>query len=78
MQNVRKIQKLLFHVLAHIYHAHFNVIHELNLARELNIILSHLVHFGLTFELLEPVDGSFRSDEGLKSALVGARGAGNE
>jgi hypothetical protein len=51
---VRKILRLLFHVLAHIYHVHFKEIVLLGLHSHLNCIFAHLVLFNKQFALLDP------------------------
>lgn len=50
---VKKIIKLLYHVLAHIYHSHFKEIVLLNLHSHLNCIFAHLVLFNDKFKLIE-------------------------
>lgn len=51
---VRKILRLLFHVLAHIYHVHFKEIVLLGLHSHLNCIFAHLILFNKQFALLDP------------------------
>ncbi|CAG2176798.1 unnamed protein product, partial [Oppiella nova] len=50
---VRKILKLLYHVLSHIYHSHFKEIVLLSLHSHLNCIFAHLVLFNDRFKLIE-------------------------
>ncbi len=50
---VKKIIKLLYHVLAHIYHSHFKEIVLLSLHSHLNCIFAHLVLFNDKFKLIE-------------------------
>lgn len=50
---VKKIIRLLYHVLAHIYHSHFKEIVLLNLHSHLNCIFAHLVLFNDKFKLME-------------------------
>ncbi|CAG2104051.1 unnamed protein product, partial [Medioppia subpectinata] len=50
---VRKILKLLYHVLSHIYHSHFKEIVLLSLHSHLNCIFAHLVLFNDKFKLIE-------------------------
>lgn len=50
---VKNILRLLFHVLAHIYHSHFKEIVLLNLHTHLNCIFSHFALFCVHFDLLE-------------------------
>jgi len=52
-QILRRIQKLLFHVLAHIYHAHFREIVLLGLHAHLNSIFAHIIEFNLCHQVLE-------------------------
>ncbi|KAI1285583.1 MOB kinase activator-like 2 [Halotydeus destructor] len=51
--NVKRIIRLLFHVLAHIYHTHFKEIVLLNLHSHLNCIFAHLVLFNDRFKLVD-------------------------
>ncbi|RWS25985.1 MOB1-like protein, partial [Leptotrombidium deliense] len=50
---VRKILRLQFHVLAHIYHSHFKEIVLLNLHSHVNCIFAHLMMFNDRFKLVE-------------------------
>jgi len=50
---VKKILRLLFHVVAHIYHAHFKELVLLSLHAHLNLVFAHLVLFNERFRLLE-------------------------
>lgn len=50
---MKHIIRLLFHVLAHIYHNHFKEIVLLNLHSHLNCIFAHLVLFNDRFKLVE-------------------------
>lgn len=52
-QVLRKIQKLLFHVVAHIYHSHFREIVLLGLHAHLNSIFAHIIEFNLKHQVLE-------------------------
>lgn len=52
-QILRKIQKLLFHVVAHIYHSHFREIVLLGLHAHLNSIFAHIIEFDLRHNVLE-------------------------
>ena len=51
--HVKKIHKLLFHVLAHIYHAHFKEVVLLQLHAHLNALFAHFVEFNLRFPMVE-------------------------
>ncbi|KAK8401330.1 hypothetical protein O3P69_002827 [Scylla paramamosain] len=50
---VKKIQRLLFHVLAHLYHSHFREVVLLNLHAHLNCIFAHFILFNDRFRLIE-------------------------
>lgn len=50
---IRKITRLLFHVLAHVYHSHFKEIVLLQLHAHLNAVFVHFVEFSLRFQLVE-------------------------
>jgi len=52
-QYIRKMVRLLFHVLAHIYHSHFKEIVLLQLHAHLNALFAHFVGFTVRFNLLE-------------------------
>jgi len=52
-QVLRKVQKLLFHVVAHIYHSHFREIVLLGLHAHLNSIFAHIIEFNLCHQLIE-------------------------
>ena len=45
--------RLLFHVLAHVYHSHFKEIVLLQLHAHLNALFAHFVGFSVRFSLLE-------------------------
>lgn len=51
---VRKIVRLLFHVVAHIYAAHFRQIAQLGLNSHLNLTFAHLISLLNRFSLIEP------------------------
>ena len=51
--HVKKIIRLLFNVLAHIYQGHFKEIVLLNLHSHLNCLFSHLVLFNDQFKLVD-------------------------
>lgn len=50
---VRKILRLLFHVLAHLYHSHFRELMLLNLHSHLNCVFAHLSVFNYRYQLIE-------------------------
>lgn len=51
---VRKIVRLLFHVIAHLYAAHFREVVLLNLHAHLNLTFAHLTALHHRFSLIEP------------------------
>ena len=50
---IRKIYKLLFQVLAHVYHSHFKEIVLLQLHAHLNAVFVHFVEFSLRFSIVD-------------------------
>lgn len=52
-QVLKKIQKLLFHVVAHIYHSHFREIVLLGLHAHLNSIFAHIIEYNLFYHTIE-------------------------
>ncbi|XP_014679453.1 PREDICTED: MOB kinase activator 2-like, partial [Priapulus caudatus] len=50
---VKKIHRLLFHVLAHLYHAHFTEVVLLTLHMYLNFIYLHFMLFNAEFHLID-------------------------
>lgn len=54
MTTVRKIFKLLFHVLAHVYYAHFNDLLNHELHSHLNTVLMNFILYHQEFHLLDP------------------------
>jgi len=52
-QVLRKVQKLLFHVIAHIYHSHFREIVLLGLHAHLNSIFAHFMEFNTCHQLVD-------------------------
>eukprot|EP01135_Chromosphaera_perkinsii_P005883 Nk52_evm16s370 gene=Nk52_evmTU16s370 len=53
LTRVKKIFKLLFHVFAHIYYAHFQHIVDLEEAAHLNTLFSHFIFFCQEFALVD-------------------------
>jgi len=53
VEKVTKIHRLLFHVLAHIYHSHFKEIVLLQLHAHLNAVFVHYVEFNLRFNIVD-------------------------
>ncbi|GAU98345.1 hypothetical protein RvY_09503 [Ramazzottius varieornatus] len=50
----RKIQRQLFFILAHLYHAHFDLYVQLGIFHHLNGLFAHFVLFSQHFNLIEP------------------------
>ena len=61
--HVKKIARLLFNVLAHLYHSHFREIVLLNLHSHLNCLFSHLVLFNDQFKLLDEREAELLVDD---------------
>uniref|UniRef100_A0A1B6GSS9 Mob1/phocein family protein n=1 Tax=Cuerna arida TaxID=1464854 RepID=A0A1B6GSS9_9HEMI len=59
---VRKILRLLFHVLAHLYHCHFREVVLLSLHAHLNCVFAHLTLFNARFELIEARETEILND----------------
>lgn len=70
---VRKILRLLFHVLAHLYHSHFRELVLLNLHSHLNCVFAHLSVFNNRYQLIE-----LRETEILQDLVVALKILGNE
>ena len=61
--HVKKIIRLLFNVLAHLYHGHFREIVLLNLHSHLNCLFSHLVLFNDQFKLVDEKEAELLVDD---------------
>ncbi|XP_064634455.1 MOB kinase activator 2-like isoform X2 [Lineus longissimus] len=59
---VKKIHRLLFHVLAHLYHAHFKELVQLSLQGHLNILMKHFMIFNTKFNLIDEKDVDILDD----------------
>uniref|UniRef100_A0A1B6C4Q3 Mob1/phocein family protein n=1 Tax=Clastoptera arizonana TaxID=38151 RepID=A0A1B6C4Q3_9HEMI len=59
---VRKILRLLFHVLAHLYHCHFREVVLLNLHSHLNCVFAHLTLFNARFDLIDSRETEILND----------------
>ncbi|KAF4526163.1 hypothetical protein B566_EDAN008199 [Ephemera danica] len=59
---VKKILRLLFHVVAHMYHSHFKEIVLLNLHAHLNSVFAHLILFNERFRLIEDKETEILQD----------------
>lgn len=66
---VRKILRLLYHVVAHIYHSHFRDVAELGLHAHLNCVFAHLTLLNQRFNLIDPKETEILGD--LEAALLG-------
>jgi len=70
---VKKILRLLFHVLAHLYHSHFRELVLLNLHTHLNCVFSHLSVFNHRYQLIE-----LRETEILQDLVVALKILGDD
>lgn len=70
---VRKILRLLFHVIAHLYHSHFRELVLLNLHSHLNCVFAHLSVFNHRYQLIE-----LRETEILQDLVVALNILGND
>ena len=61
--HVRKIHRLLFHVVAHVYHAHFKEIVLLQLHAHLNALFAHFVEFNHKFHTVDEKELEVREGE---------------
>lgn len=59
---MRKILRLLFHVLAHLYHCHFREVVLLNLHAHLNCVFAHLTLFNHRFQLIDSKETDILQD----------------
>lgn len=59
---VRKIIRLLFHVVAHLYAAHFKEVYLLGLHAHLNLTFAHLTALHHKFSLIEPKETEILKD----------------
>jgi len=50
---IRKIHRLLFHVVAHIYHSHFREVVLLGLHAHLNSLFAHVIEFNLQYQTID-------------------------
>jgi hypothetical protein len=66
---VKKILRLMFHVIAHIYHCHFKEIVLLNLHAHLNCVFAHFTIFNETFKLVEEKETEILQDLSLAMKL---------
>ncbi|XP_003424657.1 MOB kinase activator-like 2 isoform X2 [Nasonia vitripennis] len=66
---VRKILRLLYHVVAHIYHCHFREVAHLGLHVHLNCVFAHLTLLNQRFNLIDPKETEILGD--LEAALLG-------
>ncbi|XP_011297083.1 MOB kinase activator-like 2 isoform X3 [Fopius arisanus] len=66
---VRKILRLLYHVVAHIYHCHFREVALLGLHAHLNCVFAHLTLLNQRFNLIDAKETEILGD--LEAALLG-------
>lgn len=69
---MRKILRLLYHVVAHIYHCHFREVALLGLHAHLNCVFAHLTLLNQRFNLIDPKETEILGD--LEAALLGKLG----
>ncbi|KAL7294775.1 hypothetical protein TKK_0011710 [Trichogramma kaykai] len=70
---VRKILRLLYHVIAHIYHNHFREVTQLGLHVHLNCVFAHLSLLNQRFNLIDAKETEILHD--LEAALLGSSDA---
>lgn len=70
-ESVKKIQRYLFHVLAHLYHSHYNQMAQLGLQGHLNTLFLHFMVFSMHFGLLQEKESEVLMDlhKGLLKAM---------
>ncbi|XP_054709656.1 MOB kinase activator-like 2 isoform X2 [Uloborus diversus] len=68
---VKKIQRLLFHVMAHIYHVHFKEILLLNMHAHLNALFSHFTLFNERFKIVDEKETEILGDLAVALKLYG-------
>lgn len=73
---VKKIQRLLFHVLAHIYHLHFKEIVLLNMHAHLNTLFAHFTLFNERFNIVDEKETEILQDLAIALKLYGESAAG--
>ncbi|KAG8178038.1 hypothetical protein JTE90_025093 [Oedothorax gibbosus] len=73
---VKKIQRLLFHVLAHIYHIHFKEIVLLNMHAHLNTLFAHFTIFNERFNIVDEKETEILQDLAIALKLYGENAAG--
>jgi len=66
---VKKICRLMFHVIAHIYHCHFKEIVLLSLHAHLNCVFAHFTIFNESFKLVEEKETEILQDLSLAMKL---------
>lgn len=71
LETVRKINRYLFHVLAHIYHSHYALMVTLGLHGHLNTLFTHFMVFSAQFHLLDTKETDVLQDlhKGLIKAM---------
>ncbi|CAL8079278.1 unnamed protein product [Orchesella dallaii] len=67
---VKKICRLMFHVIAHVYHSHFREVVLLSLHAHLNCVFAHFTIFNETFQLVEDKETEILQDLSLAMKLT--------
>ena len=62
LNEIKKMLRFLFHVLSHLYYAHFIRIRQLDLHGYLNVVFKHLIYFVREFNLLDRRDTASLDD----------------
>jgi len=68
----RKILRLLFHVIAHLYHSHFQELVLLNLHSHLNCVFAHLSVVNHRYQLIEPRETEILQDLVVALKILGS------
>ncbi|XP_033753514.1 MOB kinase activator 2-like isoform X2 [Pecten maximus] len=66
--SVKKFHKYLFHIVAHIYHAHYSDVVNLGIHGHLNSLFTHFTVFNIKFDLMEDKETDILQD--LIKALI--------
>nr|CAB3263889.1 MOB kinase activator 2 [Phallusia mammillata] len=59
---IKKVLKFLYHVIAHMYYAHFARLRQLDLHLYLNVVFKHFILFVREYELLDPKETASLDD----------------
>lgn len=66
--SVKKFHRYLFHILAHIYHAHYSDVVTLSIHGHLNSVFTHFMIFNIKFDLMDEKETDILQD--LMKALI--------